>query len=304
MCVYNCLGDPLGAAGHGKQQEADFEAGWLATGAGKTQLLAALKDGHAVMDEIGKNDIELYDMVSFRVPNCGSANRNADQFAKVTADKYLLSRPGERPPIEVSKDIFEQCADDIEHKSGVEQRDEFACNLRGEIRGLSDFSVFPPDGDRVSPYKKALYEDVMARLVSKESNRRSSNQSVNSFNGNQAALLSAAMKLTGKLPHEQSGRRPAAHRARARAPERLHAGLPALRPGPRRHRHELPAMRVRTTRLRLLLSDLVMTATWCEIAGTSLVLCSRSLSRYRFGVVAVPSGSSCAVAIRALSLFR
>ena len=30
-----------------------------------------------------------------------------------------------------------------------------------------------------------------------------------------------------------------------------------------------------------------MTATWCEIAATSLVLCSRSLSRYRFGVVAV-----------------
>ena len=171
-------------------------------GAGKTQLLASLKDGHAVMDEIGKNDIELYDMVSFRVPNCGSANRNANQFAKVTADKFLLSRPGERPPIEVSKDIFEQCADDIEHKSGVEHRDEFARHLRGEIRGLSDFSVFPPDGDRVSPYKKALYEDVMARLVSKESNRRSSNQSVNSFNGNQAALLSAAMKLRSKLPHE------------------------------------------------------------------------------------------------------
>ena len=33
------------------------------------------------------------------------------------------------------------------------------------------------------------------------------------------------------------------------------------------------------------LSDLVMTATWCEIAATSLVLCSGSLSRYRFGVV-------------------
>ena len=31
MCVYNCLGNPLDAAGHGKQQEADFEAGWLAT---------------------------------------------------------------------------------------------------------------------------------------------------------------------------------------------------------------------------------------------------------------------------------
>ena len=43
------------------------------------------------------------------------------------------------------------------------------------------------------------------------------------------------------------------------------------------------------------MSDLVMTATWCEIAATSLVLCSRSLSRYRFwgrgGALALPAPS-------------
>ena len=171
-------------------------------GAGKTQILAALRDGQAVMEDIGKNDIEMYDMVSFRAPNGSSANRHANQFAKVTADQYLRGMPGDRPPIEIAKDIFEQCADDIACTSGVEQRDEFADKLRGDIRRLPDFSVFPPDGDQASPYKKALYEDVMSRLVSQESKRQSPNQSINNFNGNQAVLLSAAMKLTAKLPHE------------------------------------------------------------------------------------------------------
>ena len=169
-------------------------------GAGKTQLLAALTEGHAVMHSISVTDIELYDMVSFRAPNSNSANRRASQFAIVTADKYLLGLPGGQAPIETATAIFDRCAEDIERTSGVEQRDEFVRNLREDIRGLPDFSEFPPDRDRASPYKKALYEKVMVGLVSGTSSRQQ--RSVNSFNGNHAALLGSAMKLAGKLPHE------------------------------------------------------------------------------------------------------
>ena len=76
--------------------------------------------------------------------------------------------------------------------------------MRDEIRHLPDFTVFAI-GDHESPYKKTLYEQVLAPLNRANTGRqrgRSSNQSNNSFNGNSAALLSAAMKLTGKLPHQ------------------------------------------------------------------------------------------------------
>ena len=78
-------------------------------------------------------------------------------------------------------------------------------NLKDDIQQLSDFTVFAVD-DREAPYKKTLYERVLAPLnpgtTGRQQGRRSSDQPNNRFNGNQAALLSAAMKLTGKLPHE------------------------------------------------------------------------------------------------------
>ena len=172
-------------------------------GAGKTQLLDALKEGQAKIPGIGVDEIELYDMASFVPPNTNQANRHANQFAQVTADAYL-SPPGDQPPIETAAAIFDQFASDIEYNSGVRARDDFVRDLRDEVRRLPDFTVFAVD-DQASPYKKTLYERVLAPLTpdnTERRGRRSSNQPNNSFNGNQAALLSAAMKLTGKLPHE------------------------------------------------------------------------------------------------------
>ena len=174
-------------------------------GAGKTQILAALKGGQAVIPGIGVDDIELYDMVSFRPPNAEVAKPARQQFAKVTSDAYLLAPPGERPPIEIAEDIFDQFIGNIEPTARVEERDEFAFNFRKRIRRLPDFTVYPLAGDRASPYTKALYKQVMAPLEPAESGRRrgkSPNQPINRFNGNRAALLSTAMKLAGKLPHE------------------------------------------------------------------------------------------------------
>ena len=172
-------------------------------GAGKTQLLGALKEGLAVIPGIGRDEIESYDMVSFHPPNTSRADRQINQFAQVTADAYL-SPPSGQPPIKTAEDIFYQFVGDIERDSGAQARDDFERNLTVEIQGLPDFTVFAVD-DQESPYKKSLFERVLAPLNrgnTGRQGRRVSNQSINSFNGNQAALLSAAMKLTGKLPHE------------------------------------------------------------------------------------------------------
>ena len=172
-------------------------------GAGKTQLLGALKERQAVIPGIGTDEIESYDMVSFHPPNASRADRQVNQFAQVTADAYL-SPPSGQPPIETAEAIFYQFVSEIGRDSGAQARDDFERNLKVEIRRLPNFAVFAVD-DQVSPYKKTLYELVLAPLNQANTGRqrgRSSNKSNNSFNGNQAALLSAAMKLTGKIPHE------------------------------------------------------------------------------------------------------
>ncbi len=173
-------------------------------GAGKTQLLDAIKEGAATIPDIGIDEIELYNMVSFCPPMTGRADRHANQFAQMTADAYLMSPSGGRPPIETATAIFDQFADDIERHSGTQARDDFVHNLRDEIRQVPDFTVFAID-DHESPYKKTLYGQVLSplnRANTGRQRRRSSNQSNKGFNGNPAVLFSAAMKLTGKLPHE------------------------------------------------------------------------------------------------------
>ena len=172
-------------------------------GAGKTQLLEALNQRIAVIPEIGAGEIELYDMISFKSPNANRADRQANQFARVAADAYL-SPPDGQAPIETAAAIFHQSVSDIKRESGAQVRDDFEHSLRDEIRRLPDFAVFAVD-DQESLYKKTLYEQVLAplnRVNTPRQDRRSSNRPNNSLNGNQASLLSAAMKLSGKLPHE------------------------------------------------------------------------------------------------------
>ena len=113
-------------------------------GSGKTQILAALKEGQATIPGISVGDIELYDMASFRAPNATSGSRNSNRFAKLTADRYLLAPPGDQPPIETAAAIFKEFATEIEHASGVEKREEFERNLREEIQHLKDFAGVLP----------------------------------------------------------------------------------------------------------------------------------------------------------------
>ena len=172
-------------------------------GAGKTQLLSALKEGLAVVPGIGTEEIELHDMVSFHPPGTNTANRNTNQFAQITADSYLLSPPGDQSPFETAVAIFDKSVSDIERDAGVQARDDFETDLREEVRQLPDFTVFGTNSQE-SPYKQAIYGEVFAPLIPEEvrrQNRRTANRP-SGFGGNRAALLSTAMKLADKLPHE------------------------------------------------------------------------------------------------------
>ena len=173
-------------------------------GAGKTQLLDALKEGSASIPGTAVDEIEKFDMVSFRSPNSSEANRHANQFGQMTADAYLISPPGSEPPIVTTAAIFDRYASEVERDSGAQARREFESKLRAEVRALPDFTVFGV-GYRESTYQHDVYGQVFEPLIPEETSRqrrRSPDQPTNRFNGNQAALLSAAMKLNNKLPHE------------------------------------------------------------------------------------------------------
>ncbi len=173
-------------------------------GAGKTQLLDALRQGAAEVAGISIHDVEMYDMATFHPPDTGGANRHGNNFAKSTADVYLLSQPGGPSPAETASAIFDQFAGDIARTSGPGAREDFVHSLRTEVEDLADFAIFG-SGDEGDGYMATLYRDVLAPLVGPGSGRRgrsSPSPSDTGFNGNKAALLSAAMKQGGKLPHE------------------------------------------------------------------------------------------------------
>ena len=98
-------------------------------GAGKTQLLDALKEGRAKVPGIDMSEIELYDMASFVPPNTRQVDRHANQFAQVTGDTFLTPPRGQ-PPIETTKAIFDQFVNDIERSSGVQARDDFCARRK------------------------------------------------------------------------------------------------------------------------------------------------------------------------------
>ena len=169
-------------------------------GVGKTHLLGALKERHAMIPALRKGEIELYDMDSFRPSNTNEADRNTSQFGRDTADAYLMSPPGGQPLIETAAAIFDEFANDIECNSGVQARDDFESNLRDEVRH-SPYGVLPVFGTGKSPYKEKLFEQVLGpqALRGREEGQRPSS---NSYLGSPLMLVRAAMRLNGKLPHE------------------------------------------------------------------------------------------------------
>ena len=169
-------------------------------GAGKTQLLQAIRDGRAVVSGISTQEIELYDVDSFRPSDNKPGNRHSNQFARTTARDYMQGHEGQ-PPIQVALEIFARHTAEIERQGGEHAIADFVTDLRVRIASTPDFTPFP--GGNRAGFDRDLHDRVFVPLVQRAHRGTTTQQSrANSFNQDPAALVTMAMKRSRKLPHE------------------------------------------------------------------------------------------------------
>ena len=168
-------------------------------GVGKTQLLDAITNGSVAVSGLPRSRIEKYDISSFQPKDAGKAGWSDSSFPQQTVVQYFLPISGPAL-VEVAKNIFQRILKDFALEHNTEGRRNFEDTLRMKISKLQDFQVLGNIGgnDAVSAYSQAIQQDVIGKLTS--GNRRSSQEG--SFGNNPAALVSHAMKVSGKLPHE------------------------------------------------------------------------------------------------------
>ncbi len=171
-------------------------------GAGKTQLLQALQGGHAAVPGIDEKSIELYDLASFQ-PNAGGGGIASIDLAKSTARHYLESHDG-MLLIDVAREIYEQFKSRRESGESPEGGNAFDRDLRRRIKRVRDFSRFPTgQSEGADTYENSLRDLVWAPLKERVRQARSNRDRRNQpFSGDPVALISMAMKQSGKLPHE------------------------------------------------------------------------------------------------------
>ena len=173
-------------------------------GAGKTQLLTALKEGHAQVPGVSRHAIELFNMHTFQVPDSRVGTRTSNDFAKNTADAFLIGTPSGPSPAQNAEEIFDQVAAEVAETSGDEARDEFVANLRERVRQLPDFTLYPGPLSDGNSYDQLLGSRVLSPLIppvddaTRRRQRQQQNQPTSCYQ-NPAILISLAMKLTGKL---------------------------------------------------------------------------------------------------------
>ena len=168
-------------------------------GVGKTQLLDAIANGSVAVSGLPRPRIEKYDISSFQPKDAGRAGWPDSSFPQQTVVQYFLPISGPAL-VEVAENIFQKILKDFALEHNTEGRRDFEDTLRMGISKLQDFHVLGNIGgnDAVSAYSQAIQQDVIGKLTS--GNRRSSQEG--SFGNNPAALVSHAMKVSGKLPHE------------------------------------------------------------------------------------------------------
>ena len=122
-------------------------------------------------------------------------------FAEYTAGRFFARKSG-ATLAEISENIFRNILNDFQLGDSTDERRDFEATLRREIRNMPDFEVLRTikGTDAVSAYSQKIMSEVINPLRSKRGTS-SSSQKV-SCDNDSAVLLSLAMKLNGKLPHE------------------------------------------------------------------------------------------------------
>ena len=174
-------------------------------GAGKTQLLDAIQNGLVSVSGLSKSEIEKYDINTFQPGNLGVASWGSSQFGEKTAQQFFSGGESSPALIKVAEEIYIEALRKFRIDEGSEARRQFDERLRTHIRKMRDFENFSviKNDAALSTYSRAIVEEVFQQLRPEKSNRSSSRRSDEGTCGNDSALLvSLAMKLTKKLPHE------------------------------------------------------------------------------------------------------
>ena len=169
-------------------------------GVGKTQLLTGISEGHIVVSGLSRPGIELYNFSSFRSSDSRPSNWEASEFPRTTVERYFTPTVGD-PLVKVAEDIFHDTIKTFNLEHDFDRRREFVEQCREIVRSLPDFAVLTASGgnDATPSYFNAIQRQVIQRLSGDKQRR---NRPSNTVGNDQAILVSLAMKLSGKLPHE------------------------------------------------------------------------------------------------------
>ena len=173
-------------------------------GVGKTQLLDAIAAGYASVSGLPISEIEKYDINTFQPRDSVQFPWGAGVFAEGTTEKYFSRRSG--PALaEIAQKIFAETVKKFQLREQSDEYHQFEGQLRNKISQTPDFKYFTKinDSEALSAYSQEILTDVIGPLRPKDQQSRSSRSNEKGTCGNDSAiLLSLAMKLTGKLPHE------------------------------------------------------------------------------------------------------
>ena len=163
-------------------------------GVGKTQLLEAIENSSISVSGISRSEITMYNLDSFRLQDSKPAQQGSASLVARTVEKYF-ARGSDEAPVKVAKEIFEQIINTFGLIEGSDDHRQFEKELRNAIVGMRESGAFSmvPSSDALSTY----YEEIQSRVIDPLRERRSGNTG-----DNPASLVTLAMKLTEKFPHE------------------------------------------------------------------------------------------------------
>ena len=166
-------------------------------GVGKTHLLEAIKSGCASISGIPISEIEKYDIQSFQPTESEQAGWDGVTFAQKTVEKYF-STPSDSAPVNIAKRVFLESLGKLNPGDGSDSRKQFEEAIRREISKIPDFDLFPmmKASNALSGYSQKILDQVINHLSQRGGSRGSS------FGNDPGRLVSMAMKLSEKLPHE------------------------------------------------------------------------------------------------------
>jgi len=159
-------------------------------GVGKTHLLEAIKENCVSVEGISSSEIEIYNLDSFRLKDSQDANWGSSSLVARTVEKYFTPR-SDLASVKLAKKIFKQHINTFDR---FDSRRQFEEELRNAIVEMRAFGQLGSNNAQVT-----YCEEIQSRVINplKERETHSGNT-----RDDPASLVTLAMKLTAKFPHE------------------------------------------------------------------------------------------------------